>query len=103
MSETGAVENSLKTVESCREGSIENGDEPAKITSSCKIQEEIYHMVTFKMKQTSGSALRQMIREQVKPRLYSSKKLREIACDFLVDFYEAQIEWLEKPATKKAQ
>ena len=86
---TGPAENSLKVVESSREGSIETGDEPIKITSSCKIQEEIYHMVTFKQKFVNCSGQRQNIREQIKPRLYTSKKLRQIACDFLIDFYES--------------
>ena len=31
-----------------REGSIERGDEPIAISSSCKIRNVIYHMVTFK-------------------------------------------------------
>ena len=45
-------------------------------------------MVTFKNK------------NKVKPRLYKSCKLRKVATDFLIDFYESQIEWIDKPATK---
>ena len=74
-----------------REGDIESGDQPLSICSSCKIKDEIYHMVTF----------RHTAREQIKPRLYKSKTLRKVAVDFLVDFYESQIEWLDKAPSKK--
>ena len=39
-----------KVVNQTREGSIENGDEPHEITSSCKIQGNIYHTISFKNK-----------------------------------------------------
>ena len=74
-----------------REGSIESGDLPMAITSSCRIRNEIYHMVTFKQRTvTGGSATaRVSMREQVRPRLYKSKVLRKLAVDFLLDFYES--------------
>ena len=92
-----------KVLESGREGSIEDGDQPENISSSCKIQDEIYHMVTFKQKVTESvaAASRKAAKEQIKPRLYKSKTLRKIATDFLIDFYESQIEWLDIPPSKK--
>ena len=73
-----------------REGCIEQGDVPLTISSSCKIRNEIFHMVTFKQsRMTSSGGTTRHIREQIKPRLYKSKVLREIAVDFLVDYYES--------------
>ena len=87
-----------------REGSIEAGDVPMAITSSCRIRNEIYHMVTFKQRMVAGgtSTARVSVREQIRPRLYKSRVLRKFAVDFLFDFYESQIEWLDKPPTRKA-
>ena len=54
------------------------------------------------VKQTSSKSRQaMMIKEQIKPRLYYSRTLRKIASDFLIDFYESQIEWMDKPPSKK--
>ena len=33
--------------------------------------------------------------KNLKPRLYKSVELRKLATDFLIDFYESAIEWVD--------
>ena len=74
-----------------REGSIEDGDIPLTIISSCRIRNEIYHMVIFKQRSVEEGTLtaRATIREQIRPTIYKNKELRKIAPQFLVDYYES--------------
>ena len=80
-----------------REGSIGDGDEPICISKSMSVRGTPYHTVHFKQRAPRVQDGKPVRRTLVKPRVYSSTQLTELAPQLLIDYYESCIRWNEDP------